>query len=86
MTSAAVSSVTAYSSSPQLNETSAVIKYTKANAGDTYDVSNKMAISAIDFAVAVVDAAGAADPLTWSGTTITFTTGTGAGRVFVVGH
>ena len=86
MTSAAVSSQVAYNGVPQLNTSSGVITYSKANVGDTLNVATKMpGVTSVLFAKASIDASGADDPLTFSGTTITFTTGTGAGRVFVVG-
>lgn len=62
------------------------ITYTKSNAGDTLVVSTaipELAGKTIYYATARVDAAGADDPCTWSGLTVTFTTGTGAGRILI---
>lgn len=70
---------------PQLGGTVAVLTYTKVNATDTIAIGGDLPISAIHFAKAIVDAAGADDPLTWSGTTVTLSTGTGAGRILIVG-
>ncbi len=70
---------------PQLGGTVAVLTYTKVNATDTIEIGGDLPISAIHFAHAVLDNAGEADPLTWSGTTVTLSTGTGAGRILVVG-
>ena len=89
----AISSVVKQIAEPTNNLLTCVITYTKANAGDTIDVTQLLAdgltrmtpIKNILMAKAQVDLAGADDPLTVSGSTITFTTGTGEGRCIVVG-
>jgi len=84
MTTAAVSSVVNKLVTPQLGIGCAVITYSKANVADTLNVATLLpAATSIVAARATVDAAGADDPCTFSGTTITFTTGTGAGRAIV---
>lgn len=63
-----------------------VFTYTKVNAADTFNVGTGTPLKKILFVKAQVDAAGADDPITTiSGTTITLSVGTGAGRCFVVG-
>jgi len=84
MTSAAVTSVTKYEVSPFMDHKSAVFTYTKANAGDTLDVSG-YGIATVRFAIAQTTGAGTADPVTWSSSTVTFTSGTGAGACIVFG-
>ena len=86
MTVAAVTSVVARPSLiPGLGQNAYVITYSKANVGDTLDVV-AYGIKTIVFAEARDDSAGADDPVTWSGTTISFSAGTGAGRVLVIGE
>mgnify|MGYP003417929768 CR=1 FL=1 len=65
--------------SPQLNSSLVVVKYTKVNATDTVTVS--FPVKAV---IASVDATGAVDPATFSGSVITLSTGTGAGTAIVV--
>jgi hypothetical protein len=81
-----VSSLVKYIVEPTMGSTMYVFTYTKVNVGDTFNVATGTAIKSILFAKAMIDADGADDPLaSISGTTVTFTTGTGAGRLFVVG-
>ena len=82
---AEVTSKVKYDVSPVTNMCTFVFTYTKAEAADFFDVATYSPIKTIIYARAQVDAAGADDPLTWSGTTVTFSTGTGAGRVLVIG-
>jgi len=69
---------------PALGYAVYVVSYSKANVGDTIDVALTYPVKEIAFAQATIDADGSADPCTWSGTTITLTESTGAGRVLVV--
>jgi len=62
-----------------------VLTYTKTGASDTLAVATYSPIKTIIYAKAMIDSTGADDPLTISGTTITLSTGTGVGRVLVVG-
>ena len=82
---AAINSLVAYDAEPNLNLSMRVFTYTKVNAGDTFNVATGTTIKTIIFAKAQIDADGTDDPVTWSGTTVTFHTGTGAGRLLVFG-
>lgn len=81
----AISSVVANNVIPAIGEDVHVLTYTKANAGDTIDLATYTPIKSIKFAKAQIDLAGADDPLTFSGTVVTLSTGTGAGRIIVFG-
>jgi hypothetical protein len=81
----AISSLVALNAQPNLGTTMYVFTYTKTGATDTFNVATGTAIKNIVYAKAQIDADGSDDPITWSGTTVTFSTGTGAGRLFVVG-
>lgn len=82
---AAVTSVTARQEVPNCTNSVYVITYSKGATGDTLDIATYTPIKTILFAVASDDGAGAEDPLAWSGTTITFSAGTGAGRLLLIG-
>lgn len=86
MAAAEITSKVKYDVSPVTDMCTFVFTYTKVNATDYFDATTYSPIKTIIYARAQVDAAGADDPLTWSGTTITFSTGTGAGRVLVIGR
>jgi len=63
-----------------------VFTYTKVNEPDTFNVGTGTSLKKILFVKAMLDATGADDPITAiSGTTITLSAGTGAGRCLVVG-
>ena len=79
-----VSSLVKYISEPTAGTLTYVFTYTKSGASDTFNVATGTPIKSILFVKAQLDT-GADDPCTVSGTTITFVTGTGAGRMFVVG-
>lgn len=81
----AISSLVKYIVEPTTGMDIYVLTYTKANTTDTINLATYTPIKTIVFAKAQVDAVGADDPFTVSGTTITLSTGTGAGRLFVVG-
>jgi len=85
MTSAAVTSVTSYVIAPPLNRKLVFVTYTKANVGDTIDMSS-YGLSTIDGVIAMSASGVTQDPATWSSTTITFTAGTGVGFAYVVGN
>ena len=80
----AVTSVTQYNVLPFIDKKMVVVTYTKANAGDTLDMST-YGINTVLYATAKKTSTGADDPCTWSSATITFTTGTAAGAALVVG-
>lgn len=82
---AEVTSQVAYDGIPALGLSVYVLTYTKTGATDTLAVTTYTNIKTIVYAKAMVDAAGADDPLTWSSNVITLSTGTGAGRCLVVG-
>lgn len=80
----AVTSVTSRNVVPQIDMKMVAIAYTKANAADTLDMST-YGINTVRYVSAKDDTAGADDPCTWSGSTITFSTNTGTGTALVVG-
>ena len=82
---AEVTSQVAINSVPAIGQMAYVLTYTKVNAADTIALATYCPIKTINFILAQVDAAGADDPTTWTGTTITTSVGTGAGRMLVVG-
>lgn len=82
----AISSLVNYIVEPTIGTIMYVFTYTKVGATDTFDVGTGTAIKSILFAKAQVDLAGADDPITGiTGTVVTLSTGTGAGRLLVVG-
>ena len=85
MTTQEIAATSVTDVTPQLGGTVAVLTYTKVNAADTIEIGGDLPISAIHFADARLDNAGEDDPLTWSGTTVTLSAGTGAGRILIVG-
>jgi phage terminase large subunit-like protein len=85
MTSAEAGSEVVYNASPGLGLAVYVFTYTKANAVDWIVASTYCPIKTILFVKANFDADGTDDPVTWSGQTITMSTGTGAARMVVVG-
>jgi len=85
MTTQEISATAVSRNTPQQGATVSVLTYTKINATDTIEIGGDLPISAIHWAKAIVDAAGADDPLTWSDTTVTLSAGTGAGRILIVG-
>jgi len=85
MTTQEIAATSVTNVTPQLGGTVAVLTYTKVNATDTIEIGGDIPISTIHWAKAIVDTAGADDPLTWSDTTITLSAGTGAGRILIVG-
>jgi len=84
MTTQEISATSVTGITPQLGGTVAVLTYTKVNAGDTIEIGGDLPISTIHYITARLDT-GADDPCSWSGTTVTLTAGTGAGRILIVG-
>jgi hypothetical protein len=63
-----------------------ILTYTKTGITDTVVVSTYTPIKSIIWAKAMIDADGSDDPITSIASgTVTLSTGTGAGRVMVVG-
>ena len=82
---AAVTSVTKEVGMPHIGSKVLIIRYTKANAGDTYDASAEFTVVR---GVWARSAAGATDdPATIaSNTTVTLSAGTGAGYAIIWGN
>lgn len=85
MATAEIASKVKYNVSPVTDMMVYVFTFAKAAGGDYFDVATYSPIKSIIYARAQSDAAGADDPLTWSGTTVTFSTSTTDGRVLVIG-
>ena len=91
----AVTSVVVNQIIPNANESMYVATYSKSNTGDFITVNAVVSstlrneplfpIKTVKWAVATDDTAGAADPLSWSGLVISLTSGTGAGRMVLIG-
>ena len=63
-----------------------VVQYTKANAADYINLQTYCpTISSILMVLAMDDGTGTIDPVSWSGTTVTFSTATTVGRLLVIG-
>jgi hypothetical protein len=87
MASIEVTSQVPYNAVPALNTKVLVLTYTKLNQNDNINVATYGNIGKVVFAKAQNDAAGADDPVTFSGYTLTLTSADiGAGRVLVVGR
>ena len=87
MTAAAIvaGTVTATKIKPGMGYYVAQVTYTKANAGDTLDVSTITPIQTILFAYPVLVSSGVQDASTFTGSTMTFTTATGVNSMLLVG-
>ena len=86
MTSAAVTVNASYKVDSTQGYSMYQISYSKANAGDTLDLSTYTPMKSILFAFAKKVSDGSADPIILDGsTTITFSAGTLAGSLLVVG-
>ena len=86
MATAEIASKVKYNVAPVLDLATYVFTYAKAAGADYFNVATYCPIKTIIFARAQSDVAGADDPLTWSGTTITFSTATTDGRCIVIGR
>jgi hypothetical protein len=93
----ALSSVTVRQLIPNADASMYAVTYSKGAAGDGIDVQYSDGISTtangrflpiktIRFVIASDDGAGAEDPSTYSGGRITFSAGTGAGKLLVIGN
>jgi hypothetical protein len=79
-----VTSITSYKVSPQGNRSQIFATYTKANAGDTIDLS-AYGLQSIDGVFAMSASGATQDPATWSATTVTLSAGTGVGFLVAFG-
>jgi len=81
---AEATSQTRYDVGPMFDKKMIIVTHTKASATD-YITCSAYGITTVLWAMSKVLATGADDPCTWATSVVTFTTGTGASSVLVVG-